>query len=236
MKATQPVLSCQQINEEISVTEGTLFSITVGLIDKNSKILIPNISWQNQTWRVVIELHTLGYYRANGSLSLTNSSAEFDPSNGVAVFSDLGISKKGMYLLTFKVISIDGAYTLNCLSKAITVTAETATQMRYSTDSAPNYTFKFEGEYDSIESDEVKANLYNFMTGYEIDVGSIQVYSGSVYVSFYSSDTNSDLVNTLISAGLTVDPNLQFSYASIDGNTVQCTNCVIATATEEEVN
>lgn len=82
-----------------------------------------------------------------------------------------------------------------------------------------------------IEPNEVKANVYNFMSGYNISLAGVTVYSGSVYISFYSGSSSNSLIDTLIAAGLTVDPNLQFSYASINDYIVNCTNCVITVAT-----
>ena len=181
---------------------------------------------KNHTWMSTIELHSLGYHRASGQLSVVNSSVNFDPEQGIASFNNLQINAKGMYILVFSVYSTNGEYSFKCLSKSITVTAADDIAMSYSTNSAPEYIIKFEGEYDSIDGDEVKANVYNFMLGYNIGIGNIQVYQGSVYVSFYSSEFNSNLTDTLIASGLTVDPNLSFSYANINGETIGCTNCV----------
>lgn len=74
------------------------------------------------------------------------------------------------------------------------------------------------------------------MSGYNISVAGLSVNSGSVYISFYSESSSSSLIDTLIAAGLNVDPNLQFSYASIDDQILNCTNCVIATQTTTIIN
>ena len=69
------------------------------------------------------------------------------------------------------------------------------------------------------------------MAGYDIIAQNIQAISGSVYITFYSSDSSSNLIDALIAAGVNIDPNLQYSYASINDQILNCTNCVIITGT-----
>lgn len=101
----------------------------------------------------------------------------------------------------------------------------------YSTNEAPNYIVKFEGNINNTVTEEVKANTYNYFSQNDISIGGIQIYEGSVYVSFYSSSSNPALINSLAASGLTVDPNLSFSYVSIDGTLITCTDCSIYTGT-----
>jgi len=74
---------------------------------------------------------------------------------------------------------------------------------------------------------EVQANAYNFFASHDIRVGGIMVYSGSVYVSFYSDDTSSNLTDTLTANGLELDSSLKFKTATINDQVLNCTNCVI---------
>lgn len=202
------------------------------MVDKGIKKNFNNLSKiafiQNQIWNANIKLHVLGYHKAKGSLKLNYVTARFDPAQGIAVFKNLAISEKGMYLLKFTVNTIDDEYNFDCFSKAITVKDETQKAAEYSTEYAPNYILKFEGDYDQIEPEEVKANVYNYISQYNIRFGGLQIHKGSVYVSFYSSDSDSNLVNDLNSGGLTIDPKLTFVYANIDNSILSCTNCQVA--------
>jgi hypothetical protein len=81
----------------MTISENALFDVSVSIVDKFTKKQIPNISWNNYTWIAKAQLHSLGYYPANGSLVLTNSSAFFDASTGLATFKNLAITLKGMY-------------------------------------------------------------------------------------------------------------------------------------------
>lgn len=101
----------------------------------------------------------------------------------------------------------------------------------YSTNEAPNYIVKFEGNINDTVTEEVKANTYNYFAQNDISIGGIQIYEGSVYVSFYSSSSNPALISSLAASGLTVDPKLSFSYVSIDGTLITCTDCTIGTNT-----
>ena len=86
------------------------------------------------------------------------------------------------------------------------------------------------------EPEEIKANMYNFMTKYDIIVQNIKALPGSVYVTFYSSDTSSNLVDVLSSSGVDIDPKLKYTYASINDQIVNCTNCILVTSTEPNSN
>lgn len=68
------------------------------------------------------------------------------------------------------------------------------------------------------DTGEVKANAYNFFVSHNVNVAGISVFSGSVYITFYSDDTLTTLYKTLVASGLAIDPNLKYSYASINEN------------------
>ena len=172
-----------------------------------------------------MQLHGLGFYPANGSLTISNSSSFFDPSTGMATFQDLAISLKGMYLLKFSVYTSNLDYNFTCFSQSITILHPTQTLPTYTPGTAPSYVLKFAGNYSEIEPDEVKANVYNFMSMHNVGVGGITVYSGSVYVTFYSSDSSTTVNSVLSTSGLIIDPTLKFAYATIFGITINCTDC-----------
>ena len=46
LKASNPVLACQVNEQSLVVDQGTVFAITVSLIDNISSHIVPNIEWQ----------------------------------------------------------------------------------------------------------------------------------------------------------------------------------------------
>ena len=144
-----------------------------------------------------------------------------------------------MYLLTFNVFTPNSTKNnFKCFSKAITVAPSIPS---YDPTSPPNYLFKFIGDINQIgklfsilkqflnwfnlnfirfnkDTGEVKANAYNFFVSHNVNVAGISVFSGSVYITFYSDDTSTTLYETLVASGLAIDPNLKYSYASINDN------------------
>ena len=44
-RSSYPSLSCKQLDSEISVNENAYFNITLGIVDKKSKLVMPNINW-----------------------------------------------------------------------------------------------------------------------------------------------------------------------------------------------
>lgn len=82
-----------------------------------------------------------------------------------------------------------------------------------------------------LEPEEAKANMYNYMSMYNITARNIQALKGSVYITFYSSSSSSNLISSLIAAGVSIDPNLSYSYASINDMVLNCTNCILTVAT-----
>ncbi len=136
-----------------------------------------------------------------------------------------------MYLLAFNVKTAGNEFNFKCISKQIIIKEKGVDLPTYTADptltTEPNYILKFEGDYSEIVPGEVKANLYNFMANYNIDVSGITVYSGSVYTSFYSDSTSSSLINTLTTRGVELDSKLRFSHATVNDRVVSCTSCTI---------
>lgn len=158
----------------------------------------------------------------------SNSTAYFNSTTGKASFQNLNITSVGMYLIRFKIWSSNDEFEFMCFSKVITV-VEALSALDYSTDIPPNYVLKFDGDFNGIDESSVKANLFNFMLNYGVIMAGMNVYSGSVYVSGYSSSVSNNITDTLTASGLTVDPRLSFSYISINDELFNCTHCVLVT-------
>lgn len=178
-------------------------------------------------------MYILGYYPAKGALVTTSSQVTFDTSTGLALFKDLQITKSGMYLLSVSVSTTNNEFSSQCFSKPIQIKAATAVIPSFDSGTQPEYIIKFNGSYSSINPAEIKANVYNYISNHGVNIGGMSCYAGSVYVTFYSSDSSSTLVSSLISAGLNISSSLAFVSASINGNTYTCTNCTIVSITSD---
>lgn len=173
-------------------------------------------------------MYQLGYYPANGTLVTKYATVTFDASTGYGIFSNLVITKHGMYLTTISVYTDNSNdFNFNCYSNPIQIRSADSQLVSYDSNSRPDYIIKFNGSYNSINPSEIKASVYNFMISNGIKIGGISCYSGSVYVAFYSSDTNSNLINKLINNGLIISSSLSFVSATIGGVTYICSNCTI---------
>lgn len=177
------------------------------------------------TWTAQIQMYDTGFYLAKGSLQITKTIASFDSATGTAVFSDLLINKTGMYLILFKVFTNNKEYSSECFSNPITIKSATAVTTSSTTGTQPDYLLKFNGNYSSINPNEIMANVYNYMSSFNLEIKDISCYSGSVYVAIYSSDYSSTLLKSLATNGLNISSSLVFVSALVDGNTYQCTNC-----------
>lgn len=90
----------------------------------------------------------MGYHKARGLLTVTNTTVSFDPTTGLASFQNLQITANGMYLVTFNVYTPDNLnYDFSCYSSAITVAT---TIVSYDSSLPPNYVIKYEGDFNSI--------------------------------------------------------------------------------------
>ena len=171
-------------------------------------------------------MYTISHYPAQGALTLSNATVTFDTTTGLAVFSNLQISKAGMYVLAIRVYTTDNLYSSQCYSNPIQI-IKSSVQISYDSTTTPDYIIKFNGSYNSINPAEIKANVYNYMSNYNLTIGGISCYSGSVYVSFYSSDINAALITSLISSGLIVSTSLSFQSITVGSVTYSCSNCTI---------
>lgn len=134
-----------------------------------------------------------------------------------------------MYFISILVYSTNNDYNLKCYSNAIQIISAIGMLPTYDSTSQPDYTIKFNGQFSSINPVEIKTKVYNYMTTYGINIGGIKCYAGSVIVAFYSTDTNTQLINSLTSGGLNISSNLVFVSANIGGTMYNCTNCIIIT-------
>lgn len=171
-------------------------------------------------------MYPLGYYPARGSLNTANTQAIFDTATGLAQFTNLKIDLAGMYVIRIQVNTLDNDYNLQCLSNPIQIKKST-TLISYDSSLQPDYMLKFNGDYNSIEPSDIKANVYNYFANNNITVGGISSYSGSVIVVFYSSDSNPVVISSLASSGLTISPNLTFASITVGSTTYTCTNCTV---------
>jgi hypothetical protein len=162
----------------------------------------------------------------------SNSTAYFNSTTGKASFQNLNITSVGMYLIRFKIWSSNDEFEFMCFSKVITV-VDTLSALDYSTDTPPNYVLKFDGDYSEIDVSSVKANLFNFMLNYGVLMAGMNVYSGSVYVSGYSSGISNNITDLLTASGLEIDPRLSFSYISVNDQLFNCTNCVLVSTDDD---
>ncbi len=127
-----------------------------------------------------------------------------------------------MYLLTINVYTNSHEYNLNCYSNAIQIISAKATLPTYDSTSQPDYILKFNGSYSSIVPSEIQASVYNYISKYGISMAGMSCYSGSVHVSFYSSNTNKVLISSLITSGITVSTSLTFNSITVGSTTYTC--------------
>ena len=164
-------------------------------------------------------MYRLGHYPAKGALSLSNAAISFDTTTGYTLFSNLSIDRVGMYLLSINIYTTGNEFSSQCYTNTITVIKSlVATNVTNSTE--PNYKLRFKGDYNSLSTsdlNEIKANVYNYISDYNISVSNIKLYAGSVYVAFYSSDTNSALISALLNSGLNISSLIVYDSASING-------------------
>lgn len=227
-KSEHPQLTCKDYSSSKAVVnENDNFNLTISIVDKSTGIKIPNITWNNYQWIASIRLYSVGNYPANGTLVVTNASVTFDTSTGFAQFNNLKITKAGMYLISITVATLNNEFNLQCYSNLIQIVKSISLLKTYSTDTEPDYTLKFNGNYNEINPDEIKASVYNYISNYGINIAGINAYAGSVIVTFYSDDTSAGLLNQLISSGLNVSSSLTFVSITSGGQTFTCTNCTI---------
>ena len=131
-----------------------------------------------------------------------------------------------MYLLLFTLATTDGTYNFNCFSKTIKVSSA-ANSVEYSSELPPNYIMKFDGNFEEINTDVIKASTFNFMSRHGVVLTGMEIYSGSVFVSGYASTASSSLSSELETSGVTVDSSLKFVYLSFNDVLMNFTGVVV---------
>ena len=165
-------------------------------------------------------MYKLGYYPGKGSLDLSKATVQFDPSTGYTAMNNLAIDNPGMYLLSINMFTMDNQYSITCYTNTITVLKES--QNNTNNNLEANYKLKFKGDYNSLtqsDRNEIMANIYNYISDYNISISNIKIYSGSVYVAFYSTDSNNALLSSLLNSGLNISNLIIFDSANINGIT-----------------
>jgi hypothetical protein len=130
-----------------------------------------------------------------------------------------------MYIILISVSTTDHEYKSQCYSNPIQIISGSIPS--YDKTTQPDYILKFNGNYSSINPAEIKANVYNYFAMNGISLAGMSSYSGSVYITFYSLNRNTTLINALISNGLNISSSLAFSSIHVDGSTYTCTNCIV---------
>lgn len=162
-------------------------------------------------------MYKLGYYPGNGSLNSANTKVTFDILSGNALFTNLAVDKLGMYMFSLRIFSAGNEFSGGCYSNALTVVKSIS---NHNITSSPNYKLKFNGDFYNLtknDINELKANAYNYISNYGIGISNINVSAGSVYITFYSIDSNQDLLKELIKNGLNISSTLVFISADVNG-------------------
>ena len=147
---------------------------------------------------------------------------------GLATFNNLQISASGMYMLIFQVGTTNKNYNFNCFSNEITILKTGTSLQSYVVGSPPNYILKFNGNYSNIVPGEVHSKVYNLMSAYNVSVAGITSYSGSVMITFYSTDISGSLLSQIVSGGINLGSDLTFSQLSLNNVVYNCTTCAAA--------
>ena len=209
-------LTCKMNENSVKVNENQAFSLTISIVDKFFKTAIPDIKWKGHSWMAEIRLYSLSKYQPSGSFITSNTTAVFDPSQGVAAFNNLIITKKGMYVLALSVYSTNGEFSFSCLSNSILITSALQSYPSCSSDSTPNVILKFNGNFSAIEPERVKSAVYNMMLNQNVTLGCVSAYAGSVMVAG-TSDTA--IPTSSLNAGIG-ESGLTFAEAYYNGEKV----------------
>ena len=175
---------------------------------------------KNYTWQADVRMYKLGYYQGKGTLDISKASVVFDPSTGYTLLNNLAITNPGMYMLSVNMFTTDNKFSTKCFTNTITVLKEAMNNTN--ANQTANYKLKFKGDYYNLtqsDKNEIMANAYNYISDYNITVSNITLYPGSVYIAFYSSDSNTALLQALLNSGLNISSLIVFDSASINGIT-----------------
>lgn len=193
--------------------------------------------FKNYTWSATISMYKLEKLMdwkeiGNGSLITStddnNHQVMFNKSNGLATFKNLLINKPGMYVLEIKIKTNDNNdYESICYSNSIQILASKVKQIDYDPNITPEYIAIFDGYFNSIIPSKIESIMYNYITSFGINMAGISCwsYTNQVYVSFYSKDFRSLLMESIVSSGLNVSQYLRFNSITFEKQNFTCLNC-----------
>ena len=148
----------------------------------------------------------MGQCQPSGHLKSNNvSSVTFDPSSGIANFSNFYINASGMYILMVNVRGSSGSSSsASCYSEPIVVKSA-FNALTVDTSSAPNFYLNFSGDYTQLSTDQLKqmkSYFYNCVVQPHniITTDTLFIYKGSVMFSaFIDPSTSSSALQSLYS-------------------------------------
>ena len=139
-----------------------------------------------------------------------------------------------MYLLSASIYSSGNEFTSKCYSNLIKVERKLSNSTIQA--NTPNYILKFRATNSSVFSTDgennIKAAIYNCMANYNISVWNLELIhsqvSGSrrrrqtsdkaIVFKFYSTDSNSELLQLLLNKNLTISDYLILMSALVNGH------------------
>jgi len=179
-------------------------------------------------------MYSMSKCNSNGTLSTSLSSVSFNTTTGIATFSNLSISLKGMYTIMINVQTVNSNdYSFSCISQPVLVKASTDSILT-ATSQEPDIYLTFSGNFSAQSSDSLKAYqamLYNCMLGsYGILIQrQITLYAGSVKAAIGTSggaSAYSSMVSDLNSSNFSLADGVVLQSAIINGQTYNFTSLV----------
>ena len=178
-------------------------------------------------------MSSLSKCSSNGSLTSSTSTVTFDTTTGMATFSNLAISQKGMYMLLINVHTVSSNdYNFECISAPILVKSSSDSILNLEPLSEPDMYLTFTGNYSNQSPDTLKkfeAMIYNcFISSYGILIQlSITLYQGSIKAVIGTSGDSSsyaNLVSSLNGSNFSLSSDVILTDATINGAFYNFTN------------
>jgi len=176
---------------------------------------------------------SLSKCNSNGSLSTSSLSVSFNATTGIAAFSNLTISQKGMYTLLVDVRTVNSNdYNFLCMSTPVLVKGSSETILTGTSSTEPDIYLTFTGNYSSQSTDNIRkfqTMIYNCML---IKYGillqrSISLYQGSVKAAIGTSggvSSYSSLSADLNSSNFSLASDIVLVSAIINGQNYTYSN------------
>jgi hypothetical protein len=176
---------------------------------------------------------SLSKCNSNGSLSTSSLLVSFNATTGIATFSNLTISQKGMYTLLIDVKTVNSNdYNFLCMSTPVLVKGSSETILTGTSSTEPDIYLTFTGNYSSQSTDNIRkfqTMIYNCML---IKYGillqrSISMYQGSVKAAIGTSggvSSYSSLSADLNSSNFSLASDIVLVSAIINGQNYTYSN------------